>query len=44
MERCKLVYIVLGYDAVYRMAWIDLAQDRDQWRCLMNTVMNLQVP
>jgi hypothetical protein len=24
--------------------WIDLAQDRDQWRDLMNTVMNLQVP
>jgi hypothetical protein len=24
--------------------WIDLAQDRDQWRALMNTVMNLQVP
>jgi hypothetical protein len=23
--------------------WIDLAQDRDQWRALMNTVMNLRV-
>jgi hypothetical protein len=23
--------------------WIDLAQERDQWRALMNTVMNLQV-
>jgi hypothetical protein len=21
--------------------WIDLAQDRDQWRVLVNTVMNL---
>jgi hypothetical protein len=26
------------------MDWIDLAQDRDQWRALLNTVMNLQVP
>jgi hypothetical protein len=26
------------------MGWIDLAQDRDQWRVLVNTVMNLQVP
>jgi hypothetical protein len=25
------------------MGWIDLAQDRDQWRALVNTVMNLQV-
>jgi hypothetical protein len=26
------------------MDWTDLAQDRDQWRALENTVMNLQVP
>jgi hypothetical protein len=26
------------------MDWIDLAQDRDQWRDLVNIVMNLQVP
>jgi hypothetical protein len=25
------------------MDWINLAQDRDQWRALMNTVMNLRV-
>jgi hypothetical protein len=26
------------------MHWIDLAQDRDQWRALVNTVMNLRLP
>jgi hypothetical protein len=24
--------------------WIDMAQHRDQWRALVNTVMNLRVP
>jgi hypothetical protein len=28
----------------YGMDWIDLAQDREQWRALVNTVMNLRVP
>jgi hypothetical protein len=31
----------IGWDNV---DWIDLAEDRDQWRALVNTVMNLQVP
>jgi hypothetical protein len=26
------------------MDWIDPAKDRDQWRALVNTVMNLWVP
>jgi hypothetical protein len=26
------------------MVWMDLVQDRNQWRALMNTVMNLRIP
>jgi hypothetical protein len=26
------------------MDWIDLAHDRDQWRAVLNMVMNLRVP
>jgi hypothetical protein len=32
---------VIGWGS---LDWIDLAQDGDQWRALVNTVMNLWVP
>jgi hypothetical protein len=31
----------MGWDG---MDWIDLSHDRDQWKALVNMVMNIQVP
>jgi hypothetical protein len=31
----------IGWEGV---DWMHLAQDRDQWRCLVNTIMNLPIP
>jgi hypothetical protein len=31
----------IGWDGMY---WSDLAQNRYQWRALVNTVMNLRIP
>jgi hypothetical protein len=36
-----LKWILEGWDG---MDWIDLTEDRDQWRALVNTAMNLRVP
>jgi hypothetical protein len=31
----------IGWDGV---DWIDMALDRDQWRALVKTVLNIRVP
>jgi hypothetical protein len=41
VDNIKMDLREIGWDG---MDWIDLAQDRDQWRALVNTVMNLRVP
>jgi hypothetical protein len=34
----------LGEILLDGMDWIELAQDRDQWKALVNAVMNLRIP
>jgi hypothetical protein len=41
VDNIKMDFREIGWDG---MDWNDLAQDRDQWRVLMNTAMNLRVP
>jgi hypothetical protein len=41
VDNIKIDLREIGWDGV---DWIDLAQDRDQWRALVNTVRNLRVP
>jgi hypothetical protein len=41
VDNIKIDLRVIGCDGV---EWIDLAQDRDQWRALVDTVMNLRLP
>jgi hypothetical protein len=40
VDNTKIDLREVGLDG---MDWIDLAQDRDQWRVLMSTVMNLRI-
>jgi hypothetical protein len=41
VDNIKMNLRVIGWGDMY---WIDLAQGRDKWRALVNTVMNLWVP
>jgi glucose dehydrogenase len=41
LDNIKMEFNEMGWGF---MAWIDVAQDRDQWRALVNMVMNLRVP
>jgi hypothetical protein len=41
VDNIKMDLREIGWDGVH---WIDIAQDRDQWRALVNTVLKLWVP
>jgi hypothetical protein len=41
VNNIKMDFREMGWDG---RDWIDLAQDRDQWRALVNAVMNLRLP
>jgi hypothetical protein len=41
VDNIKIDLRKIGWDG---MDWIELAEDRDQWRALVKAVMNLRVP
>jgi hypothetical protein len=40
-DNIKMDLQEVGYEG---MDWIDVAQDKDRWRALVNAAMNLRVP
>jgi hypothetical protein len=40
VDTIKMDLREIGWD---RVDWIDMAQDRDQWKALVNTALNLRV-
>jgi hypothetical protein len=41
VDNIEKVLREIGWDG---MDWVDMAKDRDQWKALVNTMMNLRVP
>jgi hypothetical protein len=41
VDNIKIDLREIGWDGV---DWIDMAEDREQWRALVNTVLNFRVP
>jgi hypothetical protein len=41
VDNIKMDLREIGWDSI---DWIDLVQGRDQWRALVNAVINLRVP
>jgi hypothetical protein len=41
VDNIKIDLLEIGWGGV---DWIDLNQDKDKWRALVNAVMNLRVP
>jgi hypothetical protein len=41
LDNIRMDLVKVGWDDV---DWIGLAQDRDRWRALVNSILNLRVP